>query len=501
MLFSLIYHMPIIGQETNPYDEGIVVVAASRILAGQLPYLDFWSIYPPGQDWTTAFFFELFGTNFLVARILDIVTKALLSLVVYQLALELSGRVKIALMAWALSVLWIGFGNLPLYPVYAALIFAIAAIYLFQVYSRTSQSKFLLYCGFSTAITCLFRIDIGFYVSVALIITLGCYRYFFQQVFLKPVLLLIVGGGVLGIPLLVGLIQQVGFGNLVDQLIISPAKIIPQYRAIPYPAAPRHDNFHFFVFPVTLALGLLLPPAQCWRHKNYTTNMLGISLVALTGLLFLNQARVRSDDIHLLPAAIACVVITPSLMKLLISESNNPRTLGLSISVCCLLMLPFVQPVRLKADSFHRGDYNVWSKSAATSAGYATTGDSLQSVVSHIQCHTDSKDLIYVGAKDHDQFIANDVSIYFLAQRQPATKYHELHPGITTTEAIQWEIIQELTDSDVKLIVLTDRYWSEPNLSSENLKVNILDDFIRQQYALKISYGPYEVWHRCALRD
>ncbi|RYY10063.1 MAG: hypothetical protein EON55_17075, partial [Alphaproteobacteria bacterium] len=33
----------------NVYDEGNLLVAAQRLLGGDVPYRDFWGVYPPGQ--------------------------------------------------------------------------------------------------------------------------------------------------------------------------------------------------------------------------------------------------------------------------------------------------------------------------------------------------------------------------------------------------------------------------------------------------------------------
>ena len=53
------------------YDEGFAVLNATRIMDGDVPYKDFWTIYPPGQYYVIAAIFKTFGTNLLVARIYD----------------------------------------------------------------------------------------------------------------------------------------------------------------------------------------------------------------------------------------------------------------------------------------------------------------------------------------------------------------------------------------------------------------------------------------------
>ena len=51
-------------------DEGILLQGAQRILAGQIPYRDFFSFYTPGSYYELAFVFRLFGSSVAVARTL-----------------------------------------------------------------------------------------------------------------------------------------------------------------------------------------------------------------------------------------------------------------------------------------------------------------------------------------------------------------------------------------------------------------------------------------------
>src|SRR5205807_9649423 len=53
------------------YDEGLIVCGAERILRGQHTYVDFMSGYPPGQFYTIALVFRVFGTGLLAERIWD----------------------------------------------------------------------------------------------------------------------------------------------------------------------------------------------------------------------------------------------------------------------------------------------------------------------------------------------------------------------------------------------------------------------------------------------
>ena len=48
-IYFCIILLPTFFMPISIYDEGIVLVNAQRILNGEFPNIDFWTIYPPGQ--------------------------------------------------------------------------------------------------------------------------------------------------------------------------------------------------------------------------------------------------------------------------------------------------------------------------------------------------------------------------------------------------------------------------------------------------------------------
>jgi len=125
---------------------------------------------------------------------------------------------------------------------------------------------------------------------------------------------------------------------------------------------------------------------------------------------------------------------------------------------------------------------------------YLIINSDLKKTVLYIRDNTSKNEYIYVGVKNHDRFRFNDVVIYFLAERNCATKYHELDSGVTTTAKVQNEMISELKESNARLVVLAVRDRREPNLSNIDTKVNLLDNYIENNYELRKTYGIYEIW-------
>lgn len=59
-----------------PYDEGLILVGATRVLSDDIPYRDFYSIYGPGQFYVLAALFKVFGPSVLVERLWDFLVRS-----------------------------------------------------------------------------------------------------------------------------------------------------------------------------------------------------------------------------------------------------------------------------------------------------------------------------------------------------------------------------------------------------------------------------------------
>jgi hypothetical protein len=81
-------------------DEGIYLDGARRLLAGSLPYRDFFALTGPGTFWNTALFLGLFGVSLASARLLLIADLALIAASIYWLTAKLQSRVIAFWLAW-----------------------------------------------------------------------------------------------------------------------------------------------------------------------------------------------------------------------------------------------------------------------------------------------------------------------------------------------------------------------------------------------------------------
>src|SRR5579862_8928781 len=73
-------------------DEGVILQGAERILAGQVPYRDFFSFYTPGSFYWMALLFRVFGNSMLVARAALVMYGGVFAVLTYLLARRVCAR-------------------------------------------------------------------------------------------------------------------------------------------------------------------------------------------------------------------------------------------------------------------------------------------------------------------------------------------------------------------------------------------------------------------------
>ena len=121
LLVSVVCHLPVLDMRLNVYDEGIILAGAERVVQGDVPYRDFWSMYPPGQFYTLAALFKLFGSSVLVERIYDLVVRSLLAMCAFLVTRKLGLSIGAAIAGWAMALVWTAPTWFAAYPVYVAL--------------------------------------------------------------------------------------------------------------------------------------------------------------------------------------------------------------------------------------------------------------------------------------------------------------------------------------------------------------------------------------------
>ena len=84
------------------FDEGVVLTAAARVAAGELPYRDFLWPYGPAQPYVLGGWFELFGPSLLSWRVLRVACDAALAVTAFAIVRR-EAPLPLALVAWLVT--------------------------------------------------------------------------------------------------------------------------------------------------------------------------------------------------------------------------------------------------------------------------------------------------------------------------------------------------------------------------------------------------------------
>ncbi len=514
---TLTFYMP---RTVGSYDEGLILFGAARVLAGDLPYRDFWTMYAPGAYFIPALLFAVFGESVLVLRTFDIATKSFIALASFQVIAKLGSRWFGLAGAIGVLVLLILLPS-PGFPIFQALAASLAAVLALQRAIETPGDRGAAFAaGVAVGAALLFRQDLGVYAFVvcsAWLAWLGRAPRAGADVqgrlggLLAP---FAAGTALLVLPVAGMLAFKIPAVDLYQNLVYLPLEVYPKVRSLPFPTAGKllgqlraHDldaalaSIAVYAPALVVLAGLAIQVRHAARRQPASDEALTHDaviwlLLALTALFFL-KGLVRVEPLHMLPALILAVVLLAAMAGRaappLNSMGRRPFAATALISGAALLLLGAVAPFatlwptihKLTRDGFQASSFAAQCRSAQTPRLSCFKLDPIRAeVLDEVLRRTDPHDTIYVGAGRHDKIFVNNVELYFLSARRSATKWHDLHPGVQTTAGVQREMIAEMSADPPALVVLSSQWddMQEPNASRYSSGVHLLDDYLRRDY-------------------
>ncbi len=509
LVFSFILQFIAFDTNINFYDDGIILVGAQRVLAGELPYKDFWTMYSPGQFYILAYFFKYFGESVFWLKFLGILSKSLIacfSFIYLAKFLKFNSSIIISIF---LTLLLIAVRN-DAFPVFPSLACSMIAIYLI---SENEKSSFLafFFCGLFTGFSTLFRHDIGFYTFLTTMALLPiefilnknnfytCYRDLLKKYFL-----LFLGVSLVSIPVLFFFLQRVDLNELYLNLIYFPSKIYILTRSLPFSSVFEIGKIDYINYAVYFPFVIILPAVFfIWLRANENVTRF-FSLLLVFSFLLSVKGLVRVEFIHMLQAVIISIV----LLFIMMFYFFKKKFLIVS-SLVFFIAAFFILPILISSVGFFKT--NIAQKfqlenssllncfnSAGLNNNCFAIDPKYKAALMYVAENTEENDYLYVGPSRHDKIYINPIALYFLANRKPFTKWHESHPGLQTTKSIQQKMIGEMASQPPKLIIL-DSQWdnvSEPNQSSVSSEIYDLDIYISENYFTVQEFGSLEVLKR-----
>jgi hypothetical protein len=130
-----------------------------------------------------------------------------------------------------------------------------------------------------------------------------------------------------------------------------------------------------------------------------------------------------------------------------------------------------------------------------------------QAIVPRLRREVPVGEAIHVSLARHDAVIIGDPRFYFLADRAPATRYHELHPGVVDRDDVQREMIDAIERAGVRFVVRWRFGWSDSRLDEilarrrrdlPAIGARTLDDYLDRYFEVVERQGEFDLLRRRA---
>lgn len=531
-LIALLIQIIAFKRTCGPYDEFLSLYGADRVLHGDLPYRDFWTMYGPAQFYVLAVFFKLFGTSILTGRFYDALIRAGIACTCFTLA-RLLTPTRWAFAAFAVVILWLACIYYPAYnfPVYPAMLASlISCLFFSRFLQHPSNPKQLFLAGLFVSIATIFRHDSGFYIFLAELLMLiwitvqsqrsssNRFHQSFFAVFSRRALVYLIGVVLIAVPVYAIILLRVGSQNLFYDLFYVPGVIYPKVRSLPFLSAETLQQLHhpfswdgrlayeslIVFFPILVMISALLCLLTSRQSRIFPTTWQRqtFSLLFLLASLFFVKGLIRVGPVQLIQSIIVCLTVLAVLFGHL---SRLDRRIVLSLYLTSAYLALCTLPVLSHLITFTRLNFKDAIHPNASDSFYhrcrppaqlsrarcILIDPNIAQAATEIERHSAPDQPIYVGDGRHDRIFWNDVRLYFLSARPSITRWYDLHPGVQTTLPIQNQIIDSMRRADPPIVVLNSTWDNtvEPNESQYSSGVTTLDDYIRAHYVPQATYG------------
>jgi hypothetical protein len=167
---SLAYLWMFVPRGWIPHDEGMTGQSAERILAGDLPHVDYEEPYTGGLAWLHAAAFKAAGIDLVHLRWLLFAGAALAQLLTYLILRRYLGPIGAALGAWV-ALGWSFPNYFAALPSWWVLVCALGCVWAFMRHVETGMLRYVAVAGLVAGVSILIK-QTGLYLLVALVVTL-----------------------------------------------------------------------------------------------------------------------------------------------------------------------------------------------------------------------------------------------------------------------------------------------------------------------------------------
>lgn len=509
---------------------GFATVAAERVLAGEIPYRDFWTMYAPGSFYLLALLFRVFGTHLLVEIVAASVICAAAATICYRLVVNLVGQ---RLPALACAGIFLAatynttyFRSLGPYP--PAIFFIFTALNLMVLYYKSGRLLHLVAAGLATGAVVAFKHDVGGYTAIAITGGLVVHHFLTAAIsagqtrgLLWKLTSYTAGVMAIVVPLLTYFVVLAG-PDMWQDLIVYPLTDFPFARPERYPSlfpVGIYDewrmrmlfnffNYLQFTMPFLLLLLGVAVIRFAVRRRNLTLVAAGVTF-SVGYLLHYASAHVQiNTNIISMSVYAACLGV---ILYDVIKREYVRRQVIINVLTVAFVGAWFVALAGEPAlKTWNARKWATVELKLPRASGIMVSEEqarTLTGLSDFVSTLLPASQKLYVGLHRHDVTVMGDGLIYFLLDRLNATRHDQLHPGVVDTTRAQREIIQDLQAENVYLIILKrifpdewlnqvkgDRRQNLPDIGATDL-----DEFIRENYVEVREFHRYAVWRRKGL--
>ncbi len=516
---------------------GVSIMGASRVLDGDVPYRDFWTMYAPGQFYFTAGLFWLFGRHVLVQGIAAVVLHGLVAGMLFRLVrrLEVPRLVAILVASVFVGSLWSTSPELTSYnPILLLILIALERV---VAYLQHKNRRCLLMAGAMLGLAAWFKHDVAAYVTLSVVVALFVMWLTTRKLTSKSdrysllaMLDLVAASLTVALPVMMFLAWSAPT-DAWHNLIVFPATDFRGVRREAYPSiVPNWAVFQSWVVDLSnvyklrdglghlrswilcqmpqlvFIVGLCVMLMTSRRVAHKTRAVVAIWLVFL--FLFWSAAHVQQNT-HLYSMAIASLCLGAMAWHASDGMRTKRRMVRAGLIACLgvytigLMITPVMQLAQVIKN---------WPDSQqlaiAGARGIRVSGDdynAYQSIVDFIHNNVAPDERIYVGLARHDATVIGNMRFYYLSRRRNACRYDELHPGVTDRLDVQREMIDAIESHQVRCVVLWNFGWNKHKLDTirdrnaaavKGAGADLLDRFITATFDSVAQYGQYTLMWR-----
>jgi 4-amino-4-deoxy-L-arabinose transferase-like glycosyltransferase len=487
-----------------------------RILFGDIPYSDFWLLFPPGEVYFPALVYKIFGANTDYARIVTILTSCFVPVAGFYLGLRLFGENTEAIIAAFIFYFFSVVTNYegPDYISLYLLFILLGAVNLVKYFrANDKNSNLLVLSGLMMAFAFFFKLyEVGG-VYVAFLLMIFIYeksQKSLQKQILKSLTTFVVPGLILFVILLFA------FGShsskMLNELIFESVKNgtsmnLPYFNDLYYITISLTEDFHslgtlgnipavinlfYHSLRFIVALGYYLIPFLSiiififyFLSKLDKPEYIIALLIFLWALVSFPKALGRSDLAHLAPS------VAPFILFMFFVAVKSKRTVLKKTSLIIVIIMffsvlfPFFKVLSLAKTP------RQYVKTANGCVPFKKAQDKIdfENTYNFIIRHTDKSDYIFVTPWDAPP-------VYALTGRRNPAYYDSLNDLIIRKDKNkQKKIISDIIKHKTKLIIHSGD-WGYDNKPEQQFTVacSLLQQFINERCYPLAKFGFYTIY-------